>query len=143
MRKLLLVAAAAATGATFAYLFDPDRGRSRRARLSDQAAARARDAAETVRAGVEYQKGVVEGVVHDVTEPLRPPRTYDDATLLQKIRSEALGYLAFSDSIEVEVSDGNVRIEGPVDSEQERRRLIELIDAVDGVNMIEDHLEYS
>lgn len=143
MRKLLLVAAAAATGATFAYLFDPDRGRSRRARLSDQAAARARDAAETVRAGVEYQKGVVEGVVHDVTDPLRPDKTYDDATLLQKIRSEALGYLPFSDSIEVEVSDGNVRIEGQVGGEQERRRLIELIDAVDGVNMIEDRLEYS
>lgn len=143
MRKPMLVVVTAAISAALAYLFDPDRGRSRRARLSDQAAARARDAAESVKAGMEYQKGVVEGVAHEVTESLKPDRTYDDATLLQKIRSEALGYLPFSDSIEVDVSDGNVRIEGPVDNEEDRKRLIELINAVEGVNMIEDHLRSS
>jgi len=141
MRKLTLVGVVAAAAAAAAYLFDPDRGRSRRARLSDQAAARARDVSEAVKAKVEYQKGVAKGVVHEVTEPFRPEKEYDDQTLLQKVRSEALGRWPWSDSIEIDITDGNVTINGTVETPSDRERLLDLIRDVDGVGMVDDRLE--
>ncbi|HUF15028.1 MAG TPA: BON domain-containing protein [Acidimicrobiia bacterium] len=141
MRKLTLVGVVAAAAAAAAYLFDPDRGRSRRARLSDQAVARARDVSETVKAKVEYQKGVAKGVVHEVTEPFRAEKEYDDQTLLQKVRSEALGRWPWSDSIEIDITDGNVTINGTVETTSDRERLLDLIRDVDGIGMVDDRLE--
>ncbi len=80
-------------------------------------------------------------MVHDLTEFLRPPREYDDDTLLQKVRSEALGYWDHPDTIDVDIRDGLVRLTGRVESEKGRDRLIELIRAVDGVGLIDDRLD--
>lgn len=140
MRGLLKFGFAAAVGAGIAYLFDPDRGRTRRAMLADQAAARARDASETVKAKAEYQKGVAKGVVHEVADSLREERVYDDETLLQKVRSEALGYWPDAGDVEVDISDGMVRVSGSVNSEPDRDRLIGMIREVDGVGLIDDRL---
>lgn len=140
MRKPLFFGLAAAAGALFAYLFDPDRGRSRRARLSDQASAKGRDLTDSMRQTVEYQKGVARGVFHDITGTLRPETEYDDETLTQKVRSEALGYWDGSGDIEIDVTDGMVRISGTVDQEADRERLIELINDVDGVSLVDDRL---
>lgn len=141
MRKFLMIALGATLGGALVYLFDPDRGRSRRARLTDQASARARDAAESVKGGVEYQKGVARGIIHDVTEPLRRETTYDDETLKQKVRSEALGYWPDPQSVEIDISDGTVRVSGSVQDEAGRTRLIELIRDVDGVGLIDNRLK--
>jgi osmotically-inducible protein OsmY len=141
MRKLTLVGVVAAAAAAAAYLLDADRGRCRRGRLSDQAAARARDVSEAVKAKVEYQKGVAQGVVHEVTEPFRPEKEYDDQTLLHKVRSEALGRWPWSDSIEIDITDGNVTINGTVETTSDRERLLDLIRDVDGIGMVDDRLE--
>jgi osmotically-inducible protein OsmY len=140
MRKFLRFGVAAAVGAGIAYLFDPDRGRTRRALLADQAAARARDASETVKAKAEYQKGVAKGLIHEVTDSLRTEKVYDDKTLLQKVRSEALGYWPDNGNVEIDITDGMVRVSGSVASEPDRDRLLELIRDVDGVGMIDDRL---
>ncbi len=140
MPKTLLIGIGAAAGAMLAYLFDPDRGRSRRARLADQAAARGRDLTESVRKQAEYQKGVAKGIIHEASDALRTKEEYDDETLLQKVRSEALGYWDGSDSIEIDITDGMVRITGSVESEDSRERLIELIRDVDGVSLVDDRL---
>lgn len=70
MSRFLFFGVVAAIGAAFAYLFDPKLGRSRRAKAMDQATARLRDASETVKSKVEYQKGVAKGVIHDITQPI-------------------------------------------------------------------------
>lgn len=139
--QVLYFAVAAAIGAAIAYMFDPDRGRTRRARIADQAAARARDAAGVVKAKAEYQKGVAKGIIHDVTEPLRGDGTYDDDTLLQKVKSEALGYWPDSHDIEVDITNGMVRVSGTVAKESDRENLIKLIRDVDGVGLIDDRIE--
>lgn len=139
--QALYLAVAAAAGAAIAYLFDPDRGRTRRARLADQAAARARDTAGAVKAKAEYQKGVAKGIIHDVTEPLRGKETFDDDTLLQKVKSEALGYWPDSQDIEVDITDGMVRVSGTVSNESDREKLIKLIRDVEGVGLIDDRIE--
>jgi osmotically-inducible protein OsmY len=139
--QVLYFAAAAAIGAAIAYMFDPDRGRTRRARIADQAAARARDAADAVKAKAEYQKGVAKGIIHDVTEPLRGNGSYDDDTLLQKVKSEALGYWPDSHEIEVDITNGMVRVSGTVAKESDRENLIKLIRDVEGVGLIDDRIK--
>lgn len=143
MRNVGMFAAGLASGAAVAYLTDPDRGRSRRARLGDQSKAKARDLKASMKSGLEYQKGVAKGVVHDITEPLRPERVYDDATLLQKVKSEALGYWDHPDTIEVDISEGTVRLTGDVGSEAAREKLMSLLRRVDGVGLIDDRLQIS
>lgn len=139
--RVLFYAVAAAMGAAVAYLFDPDRGRSRRARLADQAAARARDAAGAVKTKAEYQKGVAKGIIHEVTESLRGEDAYDDDTLLQKVKSEALGYWPDSNGIEVDITNGMVRVSGTVSTESDRENLIKLIRDVEGVGLIDDRIK--
>lgn len=141
MRKSSLIGIGAAVGALFAYLFDPDRGRSRRARLSDQAAARSRDLTETMRQTAEYQKGVAKGIIHDASEAFRPDNVYDDETLMQKVRSEALGYWDGSESIEIDITDGKVELSGSVRDSASHDQLLSLIRDVEGVGLIDDRLK--
>jgi len=140
MRRFGSIAFGVVIGSFLVYLFDPDRGRSRRARLSDQAAARARDLTESMRKTVEYRKGVARGVVHDVSKKLRPEEHYDDQTLMQKVKSEALGYWKEPGEIEIDITDGTVRVTGSVSDSSSRDRLIGLIGDVDGVEIIDDRL---
>ena len=139
MKRLTGFLMGTAIGMALMYLLDPDRGRSRRARLADKAAAGARDIAEAVATGVEYQKGVVKGAVHEVADSMRPERQFDDETLLQKVRSEAVGRLNGSTSdLEIDISNGEVRLSGSLSSAAERDRLIDLIRQVEGVSGIDD-----
>lgn len=141
MRKSMLIGIGAVLGALLSYLFDPDRGRSRRARLSDQATARGRDLSETVRKTAEYQKGVAKGFAHEASDVLRPDKEYDDETLVQKIRSEALGYWEGSEPIEIDIRDGMVKVSGSVRDSASRDQLLGLIRDVEGVGMIDDRLK--
>jgi osmotically-inducible protein OsmY len=79
--------------------------------------------------------------MHDLAKPLAPKHEYTDDTLLQKVKSEALGHWAHKDTIAVDIRDGMVMLTGRVDSETDRDRLIELIRAVDGVGLIDDRVD--
>ena len=113
MSKFVRIVGVGAAAAAAMYLLDPDRGRSRRAKLSDQAAALARKAEEKTRAQAEYQKGVVQGLAHDLTEPFRPEPEFDDETLRQKVKSEAIGrWDGPKNDVEVDVDNGVVTLKG-------------------------------
>ncbi|MDX1747114.1 MAG: YtxH domain-containing protein, partial [Halobacteriales archaeon] len=90
MWKLLKRTALVAIGAAVAYLFDPVSGRGRRARLADQAGARARETADQVRKRADYTAGQMRGAAHEAFNR-RDDEPADDAELLQKVRSEAIG----------------------------------------------------
>ena len=106
--------------------------------MSDQAAAIARKAEEKGRAQAEYQKGVVQGLAHDLTEPFRPEREFDDETLRQKVKSEAIGrWDGPKNDVEVDVDNGVVTLKGKVDDAKE---LIRLVKGVPGVASINDQL---
>jgi osmotically-inducible protein OsmY len=137
---------AAGFGALAWHLFDPDRGRARRAQLADQAAARVREGVAQVRSTAEYQKGVAKGAVYKMTEPLRRTREFDEETLIQKVRSEALGpWKASSRSPgEVEIATGTTRgqiiLSGIVGSEKDHAGLLEMVREVSGVDSIDDRI---
>lgn len=141
MAKLAL-AAGAAIGAACAYLLDPDRGRSRRARLYDQAAAVARKATRRSKSWAEYQKGAARGAAHRLSKWFKEEEMFDDDKLLQKIRSEALGPSAPSrEDVSIDVDNGVVTLDGRVSSSGDHEQLLELIAQVEGVAAIRDGVE--
>ncbi len=143
MRKIPLVIGGG-IGATIAYLFDPDQGRSRRARIRDQSVARMRRSLSTLAKKAQYQAGRARGRVHDAMAAKRSQRSFDQETLLQKIRSEAVGPwkigAAEPHDIHVEIDEEKVTIEGRVASPNDRDRLREMVSNVEGVDQIEDAL---
>ncbi len=141
MKKTMLMGFGALIGAAVSYLFDPESGDARRARLRDQAAATARDAAEAAKKKFEYQKGVFKGVAHETTEMFESSENgFDDETLLQKVRSEAIGPWSVSSmgKVEVDIRDRNVTVTGSIGSQEDGQRLIERIRSVEGVEIVED-----
>lgn len=138
MRRVMSFLIGVVAAAVAAYLFDPDRGRSRRARLADQAAARLRDAKANVKAGAEYQQGVMKGAVHDLKEAVSSDDEFSDDKLLRKVRSEALGRVNGSTNLEIDITDGQVRLSGSLESAADRDRLLQLIRGVEGVKGVDD-----
>ena len=67
MGKRIRMMSGAAMGATIQYLYDPTSGRSRRARLKDQAAARVRDVTRMIGRKIRYQRGRLRGVAHELS----------------------------------------------------------------------------
>jgi osmotically-inducible protein OsmY len=140
MSKFVRIVGIGAAAAAAMYLLDPDRGRTRRAKLSDQAAAMARKAEEKARAQAEHQKGVVQGLAHDLTEPFRPEPDFDDETLRQKVKSEAIGrWEGPKSDVEIDVESGVVTLKGNVDS-QNVDQLIRLVKGVPGVASVSDQM---
>lgn len=123
-------------GATLAYLFDPSNGKARRVRLTDQAAARMRNLREAAAAKTTYQRNVVEGWVHEAKGAMRPPRTFDDATLVQKIKSETLGNWTAQGHppVEVDVSAGRVTLATELTDPGSREELLRRVERVEGVS---------
>lgn len=143
MRKFLASLGLIALGGLIMYLMDPDRGRTRRARLADQAEARSKDVADAVSATARYQAGVVKGVAHDVADVFTSDDTdYDDQQLLQKVRSEVIGPSDWGDTdLEIDVTNGEVSVRGSLADDKMRRRLLKAIEKVDGVRSVDDQLE--
>jgi len=141
MRKFLLIASLISVAGLITYLLDPDRGRARRARLTDQMSAKGRDVADAVTAKAKYQKGVFEGVAHEVASIFVEDGVYDDETLMQKVRSEAVGPSGVdTGDIVLDITDGTVHLTGSVADKRARRRLVDLIGKVDGVRGVDDTL---
>lgn len=140
MGKILRIAGFGAAVPAAVYLLDPDRGRSRRAKLADQAGAMARRTGEKMEAQTRYQKGVIQGMAHDLTEPFRPEPEFDDATLIDKVRSEALGrWHGAKKDIDISVHGGVVTLKGAAAPEL-AAELVALVEAVPGVASVEDQI---
>ena len=137
MRKLT-TAVFVAGAALAAYLLDPDNGRARRARAKDQAKAGLRSLAETVSQKATYQRNVVEGWVHEAIGAIKPERSFDDATLLQKVRSEILGTWSNEGNppVGVAVSNGDVTLTTDLDDATARQTLSRRVKSVEGVGEV-------
>lgn len=127
-----------ALGATAAYYFDPVMGRGRRTRLRDQAAARVRRAGRFMGKKARYQVGKAKGVLHRVTDFGRRG-DLDNETMIQKIRSEALGPAGLSGSdidIEVDLGTGEVILHGNVGDHAVWEDVTRRITALEGVRSV-------
>lgn len=137
--RVLAFAGGVAVGAAVFYLLDPILGRTRRARLADQAAARGRDAVEGAerlgRRVASDLEGRTQAARHGADEYEAP----NDVTLARKVESEILGRPEIpKGSILVNVERGRVVLRGRVDRAQLRDELTRLVLAVEGVDEVEN-----
>ncbi|MEV1174519.1 SRPBCC family protein [Nonomuraea sp. NPDC049784] len=110
----------AAVGAAVEYLFDPDRGRSRRAKVRDQAS----HATHELTYGLgrlsrdlrNRSRGVAAG-----TRFRLAGRSADDRILYERVRAQIGRYLAHPHAVEVKVEEGVARLDGDVLSGEDRR----------------------
>jgi osmotically-inducible protein OsmY len=106
-------AVAAGVGAAAAYLLDPDRGRSRRARLRDQGKAFGRRKARVLERQASFQRGRAEGVIQRARHRgSRPPA--DDRALADRVRTEVLRGDPAHTHLNVDAVDGVVSVRGQV-----------------------------
>jgi hypothetical protein len=104
-------------GAALMYLFDPEQGRTRRAKLKDQLAGIYRRRARDLGRKTEYARGHAEGIRHAGTGG-SPPE--NDATLTAKVESEVLSRWKYPKGrINVNAVDGVVELRGTCDSQDQ------------------------
>lgn len=125
------VAIGAALGAAGMYLFDPQQGRSRRARLQQQIGARGRRAAREAERKAEYARGQAEGLRH-VGRPESTPE--NDSVLTHKVESEVLSRSRYpKGQISVNAVDGVVEMRGTCDTQGQIDELEARVRKVTGV----------
>lgn len=105
---------AAAAGAALAYAFDPARGRRRRAAVRDRGGAMVRRELRMVERQAHYGRGRAEGLIHRL-RPAAPHVPDDDMTLVDKVRSEALGRVVDGPHLTVDACRRVVTLRGQVD----------------------------
>ncbi len=118
-------------GAGLAYVFDPARGRRRRAELRDRGRAAVRREVRAVERRASYRKGRAEGFAHRLRH--RTPEPPDDNTLVDKIRSEVLGRVVDGPHLTIDANDRVVTLRGQVDDQQAVEDIEREVRAMPGV----------
>jgi hypothetical protein len=129
-------------GAGMMYLFDPDRGRRRRAILRDKCKHtlhQTGDTVSTIRGACRDLSNRSYGFLVEVKHRFQPEKV-DDDVLVARVRSK-LGHVASHPSgIEVSANDGNVLLRGSIPA-NELNDLIFCVSGVRGVNEVESRLK--
>ena len=133
----LSLAAGAAIGAAAMYLFDPNRGRARRARLTDEATSAMRKTAHEAAGRAEDLRNRAQGALAKAAAAVTPREPADDRIITDRVRS-LMGHLTrHAHSVESEVKDGNVILRGSL-PEEERRSLVAEVGRLPGVKSVID-----
>ena len=124
-------------GAGIAYLFDPESGRGRRAKLIDRAGRLLREVRHLAARKTRFAAGRLRGLSAPLHQD-EAPRATDDGTVLQRIRSEALRDVGVSTSeVDVTVSDGVAMLRGEVVSASLVDDLVDRVRLVPGVRDVD------
>jgi hypothetical protein len=132
--RAILAAGAGAAGAVAAMLLDPDRGRARRARVADQAAAVGRRGISTAERTVRRARAAIEGRLEAARLAGTRVAPIDDVSLAAKAATEL-----FRDpevpkgAININVERAVVVLRGEVPTDEMRQALEERAAAIDGV----------
>ena len=132
---------AGATGAAVAYLLDPDRGRARRAQLSDQGKATVRNATREVERVVHSVRSTAEGKLEALTQGGSRVAATDDVTLRDRAES-----ILFRDpkvpkgTINLSAERGVLVLRGEVPNARMRSKLGREAEKIEGVWGVENLL---
>ena len=122
MAALVKMAVVGVGSALIAYLFDPERGKGRRARAADQAKSRMKRFKEAAERRMEYESNRLQGLEQELLtdDSATPgePGDLADHQLRQKIKSELIGPSQIA--VDVEVQGGKVTVYGELDESQYR-----------------------
>jgi hypothetical protein len=126
-------------GAGLMFVFDPDRGRRRRALLRDQWVRRSRELVNALEVTARDLRNRATGLAAEVSS-LFSDGTADDATIEARVRSALGRATSHPRAIRVEARDGRVSLSGPVLA-AEAERVIKAAWSARGVRAVENRLE--
>lgn len=134
-RRLFWLLIGAGIGAGAAYLADPDRGKSRRNELSDQAAARAREVSEDLQKKAKATADRARGEAIEKAKDVLPDDVPDDPQLLQdRVKSQVFGNRDDVQDVVLKVEGpGTVALKGTVPNAESERDLLSKVAEVEGV----------
>jgi osmotically-inducible protein OsmY len=133
IRKAGLSTVAGAVGAAAAYMFDPERGRARRAQARDQLLARARRTGRELDRRARYAAGPVTGTVKKATSRYSKQEP-NDVGLARKVESIIFRPEdAPKGRVSVNAEDGVIFLRGEVETQEQIDMLVRSAEHVDGV----------
>lgn len=139
MRQGALAAGCGLAGAAVAYLLDPDRGRARRAQLTDRTGAWSRRARRRAGQQARYHRGQAGGAALRAAEAGRPAPV-DDVGVRHEVRQQ-LSRVGFpTPDVTVDVVDGRATLRGQVHDGAQMQAVQEAVASAPGVRMVESWL---
>ena len=134
----LSMMAGAALGAGFMYLWDPNRGRIRRAQIQQQAAHMARKGRHEMLKRTEDLLNRAKGVFAGADAGVATDGAVDEV-MVGRVRSHMGHVMEHASDVETEVTAGVVTLRGTV-APDKHRRLVKEVLAVPGVKGVRDLL---
>ena len=128
------------TGVLLALFADPVSGRRRRAMARDKAGAYGRRSTRQVAAGGRAVRSGVQARKAQLAHRRPIDRDYDDATLVDHVRSELGRDPLAHQGILVSAAEGVVQLRGEVESERDVEELVERTERINGVRAVENLL---
>jgi len=133
------VLSAAALGAAAMYLFDPDKGRRRRALGRDKIRSVVGDARNFVNVAARDANYRWRGVRALARRRFRREHAPDDLMLIERVRARMGRVVSHPHAIQVGANDGRVTLSGPILA-REVEPLLDTVRSVWGVQSVDDHL---
>ncbi len=138
--SLLMLVVGVVGGAAVMYLFDPERGKRRRALLRDQADSAFDEVSDSLEGRARDAVNRVENAVHDAQPGQAQNAGVSDFTLQTRVQAQLGHYVADPGAISVAVNGGNVILGGKIHA-REAQPLIERVRTIPGVKSVENRLE--
>ena len=137
VRKAGLGTLAGAAGAAAAYMFDPDRGRTRRAQAKDQLLSRVRKTRRELDRQARYMAGSATGTAKRFSRSGASKASLNDAGLASKVESVIFRPEdAPKGRVSVNVEDCVVFLRGEVETQEQIDTLVHSAEQVDGVREV-------
>jgi osmotically-inducible protein OsmY len=126
-------------GAALMYLFDPDRGRRRRALIRDKVEGAANKTSDYAEKMSRDLRNRAYGVVAETKSMFRHEEVTDDV-LVDRVRAKLGRYPVHVGAIDVTAQNGNVTLRGPI-LDNEFADVVRAVRSVRGVKGIDNQLE--
>jgi len=126
-------------GAAFMYMFDPDRGRRRRALVRDKFRRVANKAPDAIDVTSRDLKNRARGLAAEVGSMFSESDAPDDV-LVERVRSKMGRVVSHPSAIDVTANQGRVTLRGPILAD-EVDDLLSYVSRVQGVNDVDNQLE--
>jgi uncharacterized membrane protein len=139
MDKKLVLISGLGLGAGLMYLFDPDRGRRRRALVRDKAVHTLHQASDAFDKTSRDAGNRLSGLVAEAGSLFKREEVIDDV-LVARVRAKLGRAVAHPHAIRVAAKEGEVTLKGPVLAD-EVEYLLKCISSVPGVKGVENKLE--
>jgi osmotically-inducible protein OsmY len=141
VRKAGLTTLAGAAGAAAAYIFDPELGRTRRAKAKDQLLARARRAGRGIDSQARYAAGTATGAAKRAMGAGSGTAELDNTALARKVESVIFRPEdAPKDRVSVNAENSVVFLRGEVETQDQIDALVHSAQNVEGVSAVRNLL---